>query len=253
MNMFRLAFLLLAAAAFAEDPSAWQRDARNGRPGVLAQFSTLDALLSGIYEGSFTVAEVRKQGNFGVGTYEGLDGEMIILDGHFYQMRANGLLSEAADTARVPFAVVTHFKPDVQLSVRQASMAQLAERIDAALPSKNLFYAIRVSGPFLAMTTRSITKQFLPYPPLAQLIPTQSVFNSSNISGTLVGIKSPAFVAGINQPGHHFHFVSDDRKMGGHALDFTTGEVTVEVQVLRRHSVWLPDNASYLNATLPAQ
>lgn len=244
-----LVILLLVSTAFAEE----EREARPHRRGVLAQFSTLDALMLGIYEGSFTVAQVREQGDFGVGTYEGLDGEMIILDGHFYQMRTNGMLTEATDSARIPFAVVTHFKPDLQLSVKQASIGRLTELIDAVLPSKNLFYAIRVHGPLITMTARSVSKQFLPYPPLAQVIPTQTIFNHSNITGTLVGIKSPAFVAGINQTGYHFHFVSDDRKAGGHALDFTTGEVTVEVQIIRRHSVWLPDSTSFLNATLPIQ
>jgi len=248
-NVPLIAILLLASTIFAQD----QREARPRRPGVLTQFSTLDALMLGIYEGSFTVAQVREQGDFGVGTYEGLDGEMIILDGRFYQMRTNGVLSEATDTDRVPFAVVTHFKPDLQLSVNQATYARLTELIDAALPSKNLFYAIRVRGPFVSITARSVSKQYLPYPPLPQVVATQTLFNSSNIAGTLVGIRSPAFAAGVNQVGHHFHFVSDDRKTGGHAVDFTTGAVTVEVQILRRHSVWLPDNVSFENAGLPIQ
>ena len=250
-----IALLLLGTLGIlsAQDAPSPDRETRSGRTGVLSQFSTLDALLMGIYDGSFSLQTVRGQGDFGVGTYEGLDGEMILLDGHFYQVRANGVVSEAEEGTRVPFAVVTHFKPDLRLSVKQASPAQLAELIDAALPSKNLFYAIRVHGPFIALTARSVAKQFLPYPPLAQVIPTQSLFNHSNIAGTLVGIRSPAFVAGINQVGYHFHFVSDDRRAGGHALDFTTAEVTVEIQVLRRHSVWMPENASFLNATLPLQ
>ncbi len=119
------------------------------------------------------------------------------------------------------------------------------------LPSKNLFYALKLQGTFSTLTTRSIFKQFLPYPPLADLIPTQSTFESTNIKGAAIGFRSPAFVAGINQPGYHFHFVSDDRKMGGHALSFIAGEVTVQVQILRRHTILLPDNEPFLKATLP--
>ena len=248
--------LLAAVSAGAQSHPVPQRlaaAARGAGNGAVFQVSTLDALSSGLYEASFTIGQMKKHGDFGVGTYEGLDGEMIVLDGHAYQMRANGILSEAADDMRTPFAVVTTFKPDVQFSVRRASYAQLTDLIDSMLPSKNLFYALRVHGPFAAMTTRSVGKQFLPYTPLAQALTMQTVFAYSNIAGTAVGFRSPAFVSGINQAGYHFHFVSDDRKSGGHALSFTTEEVTVEVQVLRRHSIWLPEDEPFLNATLPPQ
>lgn len=243
--------LLLAGVAASQTLPQRLAAARKTADGVLFQVSTLDALSSGIYGSSITVGEVKRHGDFGVGTYEGLDGEMIVLDGHFYHMRSNGVLSEAADSEGVPFVAVTHFKPDVQVSARAATFAQLGALIDAVLPSKNLFYALKVHGPFTAMTTRAIAKQFLPYPPLAQLVPLQNVFTYSNIVGTAVGIRSPAFVSGINAVGYHFHFVSDDLKTGGHALDFTAGDVTVEIQVLRQNTIWLPEEEPFLSATLP--
>lgn len=248
-------------AAFAQDPSqaivavknAVKSAARLGNGGVLFQVSTLDALSQGIYNGSATVGQLKQQGDFGLGTYAGLDGEMIVLGGHYYHMRANGVLSEAADEEIVPFAAVTQFKAGVQFTVKGATLAELSTLIDAVLPSANFFYAIRIHGMFAAMTTRAIPIQFLPYPPLAQLVPTASMFNSSNIAGTAVDIRSPAFVSGINQAGHHYHFVSDDLKSGGHSLSFTTGQVTVEIQTLRRYSLWLPDDEPFVNATLPIQ
>ena len=245
--------LVMQLAALGQDvPRArGPSPAGSGRSGALFQVSTLDALSSGIYGGSFTVGELRKHGDFGVGTYEGLDGEMIVLDGHFYHMRSNGVLSESSDDERVPFAAVTQFKPELQFSVKQATLAQLSDLIDSVLPSKNLFYAIRVHGPFQTMSTRAIPKQFLPYLPLSQLIPIQSVFAFSNITGTAVDIRSPAFVSGINQVGHHYHFVSDDLKAAGHALSFTTGEVTLQIQVIRGYSIALPEDEPFLNATLP--
>ena len=219
----------------------------------LFQVSTLDAFSSGIYGASMTLAELRQHGDFGLGTYEGIDGEMILVDGHFYQMRFDGTMSEASSDARTPFAVVTMFQPQVSLTVKGATMAQLSELIDSVLPSKNLFYAIRVRGAFPVMNTRAISKQFLPYPPLSTLLPTQSLFTYNNVTGTAVDIRCPAYVSGINQPGHHYHFVSDDRKGGGHALGFTTGEVTVEIETLRQHTMWLPADEPFLRATLPPQ
>ena len=257
---FRIPLAAMAAVLFAASGSAPAQSIPErlatagrtpGREGVLFQASTLDALSSGVYHGSFSLAEIRQHGDFGVGTYEGLVGEMILLNGRFFQMRSNGLLSEATEEQRSPFAVVTHFRPDAQFSIRQASLTQVAELIDTVLPSRNFFYAVKIHGPFTAMSTRAIAKQFLPYAPLAQLIPTQSVFNYGGITGTAVGIRSPAFIAGVNQVGYHFHFVSDDLKSGGHALSFTTGEVTVEIQVLRRHLVALPDDEPFVKAVLP--
>jgi acetolactate decarboxylase len=224
-----------------------------GGGAVLFQVSTLDALSQGIYNGSLSVAQLKQQGDFGLGTYAGLDGEMIVVAGHYYHMRSNGILSESADNEIVPFAAVTNFKPGVEFTVSQASMAQLSTLIDSVLPSKNFFYAVRIHGTFAAMTTRAIPLQFLPYPPLAQLLPMQSTFNYNNIAGTAVDIRSPAFVSGINQVAHHYHFVSDDLKAGGHSLSFTADKVTVEIQTLRRYSLWLPDDQPFQNATLPIQ
>ena len=119
------------------------------------------------------------------------------------------------------------------------------------LPSKNYFYAIRIHGAFSLIMTRAIPIQFLPYPPLSQLTPIQSVFSYSNVTGTAVDIRSPAFVAGINQVAHHYHFVSDDLKGGGHALSFTTGQVVVSIQTLRRYELVLPGDELFQKATLP--
>lgn len=258
--VFALLFFV-HALSFAQDArqvllavkNAAQSDAKAGGEGVLFQVSTLDALLQGIYNGSFTVGQLKQKGDFGLGTYAGLDGEMVVVNGHYYHMRSNGVLTESTDDEVAPFAAVTYFKPGVQFTVNQATLSDLSTLLDAVLPSKNFFYAIRIHGTFAAMTTRAIPMQFLPYPPLAQLVPIQSMFNYSNVVGTAVDIRSPAFVNGINQVAHHYHFVSDDLKAGGHSLAFTTGKVTVEIQTLQRYSLWLPNDEPFQNATLPIQ
>jgi acetolactate decarboxylase len=227
--------------------------ADRGSAGTLFQVSTLDALQQGLYNGSFTIGQLKRYGDFGLGTYEGLDGEMIVLDGHFYHMRATGVLSEAADDEVAPFAVLTPFRPETQFTVGPMSMADLSTLIDTLLPSKNYFYAIRIHGTFSAMSTRAIPMQFLPYPPLSQLVPIQSVFSYANTTGTAVDIRSPAFVSGINSVAHHYHYVSDDLKGGGHALSFTTGQVAISIQTLRRFEMALPGDELFQKATLPYQ
>jgi acetolactate decarboxylase len=245
-----LIFLLLIADALAQ-PLA-QRPAGRPQPDrSLFQVSTLDALLQGVFGASMTVGELRGHGDFGLGTYEGVDGEMVLLDGRFYQIRFDGSIAEAPDTARTPFAAVTNFRADTSFTVKGATMTQLSDLIDSMLPSKNLFYAIRVKGVFSVINTRSVAKQFVPYPPLSSVTATQALFTNSNIAGTAVDIRCPVYVSGINQTGHHFHFLSDNLKAGGHALSFTTGEVTVEVMTIRQHSTWLPGDEAFSKATLP--
>jgi acetolactate decarboxylase len=248
-----LCLLAASAAALAQGRGGVPTLPVNTGGGVLTQVSTLDALLQGLYNGSYTVGQLKRYGDFGLGTYEGLDGEMIVVDGRFYHMRSNGLLSQAPDDEVAPFAVLTRFQPETQFTARQVSMADLSTLVDTLLPSKNYFYAIRIHGTFTALTTRAIPLQFLPYPPLSQLIPIQSVFSYPNSVGTLVDIRSPAFVSGINQVAHHFHYVSDDLKAGGHVLSFTAGEVTISIQTLRAFQVLLPGDELFQKATLPFQ
>ncbi|HLK62929.1 MAG TPA: acetolactate decarboxylase [Bryobacteraceae bacterium] len=241
----------MPAGTTAQTDAASAATTASPNAGVLFQVSTLDALLQGVYSASFSGGQLKKHGNFGLGTYEGLDGEMIVLDGHYYHMRSNGVLSESDDSEVAPFAAITEFQPSVQFTVNNSSMADLSTLIDSVLPTRNYFYAIRIHGAFSTITTRAIPMQFLPYPPLSQLIPVQSMFTYSNVTGTAVDIRSPAFAAGINQVAHHYHFVSDDLKGGGHALSFTTGQVDVAIQTLRRYDLWLPNDELFQKATLP--
>jgi len=244
-------FFLFAGAAMAA--LAQTRAGATANSDALFQVSTLDALLQGVYNGTLTVAQLKRHGDFGLGTFEGLDGEMIAVGGHVYHMRSSGVLTEAGDDEVVPFAAMAQFRPDVQFTVNNLSMADLSTVLDTFLPSKNYFYAIRIHGTFSSMMTRAIPLQYVPYPPLSQLLPIQSIFTYSNIVGTAVDIRSPAFAAGINQVAHHYHFVSDDLKGGGHSLSFITGTVNVGMQIMRRYDLWLPNDEPFQKASLPFQ
>jgi acetolactate decarboxylase len=114
-----------------------------------------------------------------------------------------------------------------------------------------LFNAIRIRGNFSALTTRAIPKLFPPYPPLSEALQEEVKFSFQSLDGTMVVFRCPAWVKGINQVGYHYHFISDDGTVGGHALSFTTGPVLVEIQQLRQNSVWVPDEGPFLTAPLP--
>lgn len=217
----------------------------------LFQVSTLDALTLGLYGGVYPIGALKQQGDFGLGTFEGIDGEMTVLNGHFYHFHSDGTLTEEPDQSRVPFAVVTKFHPEIRFVANNVSLDQLGQQIDKYLPSSNLFYAIRVHGHFSALTTRAIPKLLPPYPPLSEAVAEEVKFPFQNINGTMVAFRCPAWVKGINQVGYHYHFLSDDQTTGGHALSFTTGAVIVEIQLLRQNAIWLPDGGPFLTAPLP--
>lgn len=222
-------------------------------PGApdLFQVSTLDALSLGLYQGIYSIGALKKHGDFGLGTFEGIDGEMTVLDGHFYHFHSDGAVTEEPEESRVPFAVITNFRPQFSFTNAGATMDQLSQQIDSYLPSTNLFYAIRIHGNFAELTTRAIPKLLPPYPPLSEAIAEEVKFPFQDIDGTLVAFRCPAWVKGINQVGYHYHFISDDRTIGGHALSFTTGRVVVEIELLRQNSAWLPDKGPFLTAPLP--
>ena len=241
--LFSITPLLLAAPAAPDSSEFGQR----GSP-VVFQVSTLDALNLGLYQGVYAIGALKRGGDFGLGTFEGIDGELTILNGHFYHFRSNGVVTEEPHSSRVPFAVITWFRSEIRFSTNGVSMDELGQQIDQHIPSTNLLYAIQIHGNFSELTTRAIPKLFPPYPPLSEAIEQQVKFSFQDIDGTLVAFRCPAWLKGINQVGYHYHFISDDESAGGHALSFRTGPVTVEIQELQQNSIWVPDKGPFVAA-----
>lgn len=211
---------------------------------TIYQTSTIDALLAGGYDGNLTLDQLMKHGDFGLGTFDHLDGEMIILDGNIYQVKADGKVYKPALSNKTPFAAVCEFTPDKTIPVKEGTdYKSLEELIDKNIPSKNLFYAIKITGKFDSMKTRSVPRQVKPYPPLNEATSKQSVFNMEKISGTIVGFRCPPYVKGINVPGYHLHFISSDHTRGGHILNFEMSEGLCEIDILDRFYLKLPVNA----------
>src|SRR6202158_1160555 len=67
---------------------------------TIFQTSTVDALMEGASQGDMTMGELKTHGDFGLGTFDGLDGEMIELDGKVFQVRADGHAHPVEDSAR---------------------------------------------------------------------------------------------------------------------------------------------------------
>jgi acetolactate decarboxylase len=200
----------------------------------MTQVSVINALMIGRYGGVMPIPELLRYGDFGVGTLDHLDGELILLDGRAYQVRGDGTVVEAGADRSTPFATVARFERDGEFPCpRVGSLSDLDARLDDALRPKNNFLAIRVDGRFDSITLRSVHRQEPPYRPLGEVAKGQSVWTHEDVSGTLVGIRCPAWVEGLNVPGCHWHFLSDDRKVGGHVLDCRVREGRVRYDVCR--------------------
>lgn len=186
--------------------------------------------MEGIYDGDVTFKELKQHGDFGIGTFNQLDGEMIGFDNNFYQVKIDGIAYKVDDSQKTPFAVVTFFEPDKTVFLDgNLNFQQLTEYLDTLIPTKNIFYAIKIDGNFKYMKTRSVPKQGKPYQKLADAVKYQSVFEFNSTKGTIIGFRTPEYANGINVPGYHLHFITEDKKAGGHVLDLITDKNNIEI------------------------
>ncbi len=218
---------------------------------VLFQVSTIDALMQGVFDGFYSFNDLEAQGDFGIGTFDALDGEMIALDGDYYQVKADGVAYPVQGNMTAPFAAVTRFEVDQTAALENAgNFTELARQLDRHLPSPNAFYALRIDGTFPYVQTRSVPAQEKPYPRLAEAVKNQSVFNFTNVTGSVVGIWAPEFAKGVNVPGYHLHFITEDRKAGGHILDIQVANATAQVDVTAGFAMQLPSSGDFYEVDL---
>lgn len=213
---------------------------------LLYQVSTIDALLAGEFDGEVTYGEVRRHGDFGIGTFNALDGEMLQLDGEVFQIKSDGKAYPVPDSTRTPFAAVTHFEADTAVTLSGSlTFEQLCARIDSLIPTENSFYAIRIEGDFDFIKARSVPRQSRPYEPMVEIVKTQPTFEYERIKGTLMGFRTPPFMKGLNVPGYHMHFITEDRTRGGHVLACSVGKGTLSIDYTTGFQMVLPSSGSF--------
>jgi acetolactate decarboxylase len=219
-------------------------------PHTLYQVSTATALVEGIYQGAVQVAVLREHGDLGLGTFEGLDGEMVVVDGHFFQVRSDGSVREVQGNVLSPFAAVTAFSPDQSITLGNCpDLSYLTSQFDALRQSDNFFFALRVDGTFDYIHARAMrrTKEGVP---LVQAAAVQPEFEFNNISGTLVGFWTPEYAKSLNVPGYHLHFISADRTRGGHLLQCRGKNLRLQIQREGDYHIVLPETDDFLKANL---
>ncbi len=206
---------------------------------TLYQLAPFLYLLSGNYDGVLTVAQFKAAGNVGIGTFEGLDGEAVMLDGVVYQVKGDGSVTIPADTSRMPFGTCTLFDNDLRRNMKHiASFDIFSKTLESDFKDKQIFYAVRAEGLFKTIRVRSCDKQEKPYRPLAEVTKQQHEFTYEQTRGTLIGFWTPPFVPGsIGVPGFHLHFLSDDHTQGGHVLDFQADALSISLDPTPRLTV----------------
>jgi acetolactate decarboxylase len=217
---------------------------------TLYQVSTATALVEGIYQGAVRVGTLREHGDLGLGTFENLDGEMVVVDGQFFQVRGDGSVRECDDDALSPFAVVTRFAPESAVTLADCpDLSHLTARFDGLRHSDNIFFALRVDGHFDYIHARAMcrTEEGVP---LVQAAAVQPQFEFHDVPGTLVGFWTPDYARSLNVPGYHLHFLSADRTMGGHMLQCRASNLRLQIQREGDYRIALPETEDFLNADL---
>jgi len=217
---------------------------------TLFQVSTSAALVEGLYQGAVRVSRLLRHGDFGLGTFIDLDGEMVVLEGVCYQVASDGAVTNVEGDRLIPYAIVTHFTAEFANGSQQFnSFSELVAVCDALRSSENVFYAFRVEGKFSLVKTR-VMKAVPHGTGLKAASSGQEEFTFKDQQGTLVGLWSPGFAGSFSVPGYHFHFLSADRKRGGHVLECKAVGITIGGCAMHEMHVSLPETAEFLKADL---
>ena len=221
---------------------------------TIQQVALLQSLAQGYFGGTVTVKQLRKVGDIGIGTFKGLNGEMIVLDGKVYQALGSGEVVIADDKDTVPFSNVTFFDKDFTLPMKDiADKEALEGKLNQVVKEKgeNSFYMIKLHTTFPSILFRSEYGSEEPYPTLVgALKEKQTEFTHKDITGTVVGLYCPNYMGGLNTPGWHFHFISDDRQAGGHVLNLSAEDIEVSIDQSDYFAMVLPDNEMFNNLDL---
>ena len=215
---------------------------------TINQVALLQSLALGHFDGSISVKDLKTLGDTGIGTFEGLNGEMIVLDGVVYRANENCKINVVDDAVTIPFSNVTFFDKDFSLSLKNISgKAELEEKLNEFVKKngENSFYMIKIKANFNEILVRSERGAKKPYPTLVKALETQKEIKQKNINGTIVGLYCPQFMSSLNSVGWHFHFISSDKKFGGHVLELKIKTGEAELDKTDNFTMVLPENKDF--------
>jgi acetolactate decarboxylase len=225
--------------------------------GSVFHYSLMDAMRNGVYKGDITLKTLRGKGDFGIGTYNFLDGEMILLDGIFYRIPANGKVTKAEQEREVPFASVTLFSAGNTYEISGiATIEALQNEILKRLPSSNKPYALRIECSFESIVAGGAEKlDENNTTVLAELMKTRPLYKKEHISGTMVGFYTPPSFSAIDLSPFHFHFISADKTFGGHFISGVVAAANIKISIDEKSGfeIMLPKNSTAFDKPWPQQ
>ena len=228
--------------------SDWEQLSKN-QDGLnnLYNYGVIDAFIGGLYRGTLPIKDLKLKGDFGLGAPNMLNGELTMLNGRAYQTKATGETIELENNHLTSFASVTFFKADTTfVQNSSADKSAVLNTIEKMLPSKNKMYAIKISGNFEQIKTRAFPPvENEPFPKLANILDQQQFFDYENADGTLIGFFLPNYLNGINAGGFHFHYLSNDKKQGGHVLEFNGKDLKIEIANLKTFEMETPNDNDF--------
>jgi len=238
--------MILSSNLFAKKPHEMQVTF----PTVsLFQLGNASALFSGAIEGDITYGQLREKGDFGLGTFNGIQGEMVALNGNFYKISQKGKTIPVNPHWKTPYVELVKFTSDKAVHFEKIDRyAALKQLLNAKLDNKNIPYAIKISGMFQLMKLRSRSPRTASQ--------TQDVieetYSIENVKGTLVGFWFPDYLLSLTVPKFHFHFISDDRKMSGHVLELKAEYADAVFNKINQIDLAFPQTLAYKNTKITA-
>jgi len=239
-NFLILTAILLVLSLFAGCTTE-KNNAENIDANYVYQVSTLQALIEGGYTGAITSQELTTHGDTGLGTFDALDGEMIVLNGKVYKASVDGTVTLVDDKETIPFANVAFLTNTDVVSANFSGGYGLKELLDDMFPEENMPVLFCIAGEFHNLKYRSVPEQTEPYPALTEVVENQTVFYQDTANGILVGFRFSSYMGDINTSGYHLHFISDDKTLGGHLLDVESGNIEINAQTLNGINIYLPE------------
>ncbi|KRM96747.1 alpha-acetolactate decarboxylase [Liquorilactobacillus aquaticus DSM 21051] len=219
-----------------------------GQTNVLYQHGTLALLVPGLLAGTLTMKELLQHGDTGIGTGEGLNGELIILDGIPYQADSFGKVHVLKNDFTMPFANIHLADFKFLTDLKDADPEKFATAALSGKTNSNTFFSVRVKGNFSYMKTRAVVKSAPPFDTLEETAKKQSIFEKHDVEGTLLSYYSPTLFHGAAVGGFHNHFLANDHSIGGHVLDFKLASGKLDIQLFDTLEQHLPvDNTEFMD------
>jgi len=214
------------------------------------QFSGINALMGGVFEGFFPIADIKQKGDFGLGCSDGLTGEVIIECCHFLEAKGHKQLRKMADTEQLPFAQITTFTPDKTVNIQNVNKDNLYQQLTNYTLLDNIFLAIKIEGTFNTLKIRRPNDNGKLYTNALEVAANQIIDDLTNIKGTLIGFWTPKFFQNISVAGFHLHFIDTEKTVGGHVIDFSLSKGQLAYEVKSSIHIELSDKDTYLKHDL---